>query len=64
MLDLLGIETAKQKLKIKVINQEWGTKPVAAHDAVIISNVPALVRERKGFIEEVSSVAKKYDLYN
>ncbi len=61
MLELLRTEAERQKLdNIKIQNREWGVGKIAAHDAVIISNVPALVREREGFLEEVSAIARKF----
>jgi SAM-dependent methyltransferase len=61
MIELLHKEMVRKKLSgIKTLNQEWGAGTVPPHDAIIISNVPALVREQDGFLEEIIELARKY----
>jgi SAM-dependent methyltransferase len=61
MIELLDKEIERKKLSgIKCLNQKWDAQKVNPHDAVIISNVPALVREQSGFLEEVAALARKY----
>jgi SAM-dependent methyltransferase len=61
MIELLHKEMERKGLSgIKTKNQKWDAEKVAPHDAIIVSNVPALVREQAGFIEEVVELARKY----
>lgn len=59
MIDILKEDIRKEGLKgIKAVHSAWGKTGVKAHDAVICSNVPALVGV-KGFLEDAAAHARK-----
>ncbi len=61
MIELLEQEIRRKKLAgIKTINRQWGSGVVKPHDVVICSNIPALVKERPEFLDEVLALARKY----
>ena len=61
MIALLANEVKKLGLKrLKPVHSRWGEHKLKAHDAVLCSNVPALVKETPGFLEEAVALARKY----
>ena len=61
MIELLDLEIKRKKLTgIKTINLEWDSSKVKPHDVIICSNIPALVRERPTFLDEITALARKY----
>ncbi len=61
MIALLKEDILKLGLKrLKPIHSKWGESRLKAHDAVLCSNVPALVKETSGFLAEAIALARKY----
>ncbi|MFQ5441257.1 MAG: class I SAM-dependent methyltransferase [Thermodesulfobacteriota bacterium] len=60
MIEILKEDIKKEGLKnIKPVLAAWGDVPVEPHDAVICANVPALLKESTGFLEDAVVTAKK-----
>jgi SAM-dependent methyltransferase len=62
MIDILKEEIKKKGLKrLRTVNAAWGADlKLKDHDAVLCSNVPALVKETPGFLAEAIALARKY----
>ena len=61
MIALLTEEVKKKGLKrIKPVHSAWGEVKLTPHDAVLCSNIPALVKEEPSFLAEAIALAKKY----
>jgi SAM-dependent methyltransferase len=61
MIALLKKEIRRLGLKrLKPVHSSWGEHKLKVHDAVLCSNVPALVKETPGFLEEAVASARKY----
>ncbi len=61
MIELLREEIRKKGLKrIKPVHSAWGERKLKTHDAVLCSNVPALVKETPGFLTEAIALGRKY----
>jgi SAM-dependent methyltransferase len=61
MIELLREEIKKKGLKrIRPVHSKWGDCSLKTHDAVLCSNVPALVKETPGFLVEAIALARKY----
>jgi len=59
MIEILKDDIRKEKLKsIKAVHSAWGKADIKPHDAVICSNVPALVGV-EGFLEDADRHARK-----
>jgi SAM-dependent methyltransferase len=67
MIEILTEEIKKRKLKgIKTVCSAWGeggaggAKKLKPHDAVLVSNVPALTKETEGFLRDFQNFSKRY----
>jgi len=59
MIDILREDIRKERLKgIRAVQSAWGKTGIKPHDAVICSNVPALVGQ-EGFLEDAARHARK-----